>query len=80
MKSIAKTKSFLVSVFLLLVGVVSLAMESIFYGDIDRDGVLQESFFLPLGSFGLLLGVAGIIGSVIWFYLTRKKPPGSGGE
>lgn len=68
MKNITKTKPFLISLFLLFLGVLSLAMENIFYGYIAENGVLQESFFLPLGSVSFLLGVAGLIGSVIWFY------------
>jgi hypothetical protein len=78
MKTVTQTKPFLVSLLFLFVGVLSLGMENIFYGHIDQNGVLQESFFLPLGSFSLILGVVGFIISIIWFYLKRKTTPGSG--
>ncbi len=52
-------------------------MENIFYGYIDQNGVLQESFFLPMGTVSFLLGVAGLIVSIIWFYLKRMKKPSS---
>ena len=67
MKALINTKQFLVSLFFLFLGIISIAMENIFYGYIDQNGVLQESFFLPLGMFSFLLGVAGLIASVIWW-------------
>ncbi len=73
MKTITKTKPFLVSLFLLFLGILSLVMENIFYGNIDENGVLQESFFLPLGSVSFLLGLAGLIGSIIWFYFNSTS-------
>ena len=76
-KIVTKTKPFLVSLFFLFLGILFLAMENIFYGYIDQDGVLQESFFLPIGTLSLLLGVAGLIVSIIWFYLKRMEKPNS---
>jgi hypothetical protein len=72
-KFVIKTKLFLVSLFFLFIGIVSLTMENIYYGYIDHNGVLQESFFLPLGTVSLLLGVAGLIVSILWIYLKRIK-------
>ena len=77
MKRVIKTKLFLVGLFFLLLGILSLAMENIFYGDIDQDGVLQESFFLPLGSISVIMGVASLTVSIIWFYLKKMKEAGS---
>ena len=65
------------SLFFLFLGIASLTMENIYYGYIDRNGVLQESFFLPLGTVSLLLGVAGLIGSILWIYLKRIKKTNS---
>jgi hypothetical protein len=73
MNILIKTKSFLVSLFILFLGVISLIMENIFYGYVDQNRVLQESFFLPMGTVSLLLGIAGLIGSIIWFYLKNEK-------
>ena len=77
MNILIKTKPFLVSLFFLFLGVLSLVMENIFYRYVDQNGVLQESFFLPMGTVSLLLGVAGLIVSIIWFYLKRMKKPSS---
>ncbi|WP_157859744.1 DUF3955 domain-containing protein [Tritonibacter mobilis] len=41
-----------------IAGLVFLLLERLFYGDLDENGVLQESFFLPLG---FLLLIAGIL-------------------
>jgi len=75
MNILIKTKPFLVSLFFLLLGVLSLVMENIFYGYVNQNGVLQESFFMPMGTVSLFLGVAGLIASIIWFYLKRMKFP-----
>ena len=77
MKAIIKTKPFLLSLSVLFLGVLSLVMENIFYGTIDENGVLQESFFLPLGSVSVLLGVVGMLVSILWFYLNNKKKSSS---
>jgi len=50
-----------VSLFFVFLGIISLAMENIFYGHIDHNGVLQESLFLPLGTASFLLGMMGLI-------------------
>ena len=80
MKCVIKTKLFLVGLFFLFLGILSLAMENIFYGDIGQDGVLQESFFLPLGSISVVLGVASLTVGIIWFHLRRMKEAGSKGK
>ena len=54
-------------------GLVSLALacfawlaETLFYGDVDAEGVLQESFFLPLAFIFAVLGVALVVLSIIF--------------
>ena len=71
--NIVKTKPFLVSLFFLFLGIFSIAMENIFYGYIDKDGVLRESFFLPVGTASFLLGAAGLIVSIILYYLSAPE-------
>jgi len=44
--------------------------ETLFYGDVDAQGVLQESFFLPLTFILALLGVVLVIASII---LNRRR-------
>ena len=73
MKDLINTKQFLLSLFFLFLGILFLIMENIFYGYIDQNEILQESFFLPLGTFSFLLGMAGLIISIIWFYLKSFK-------
>lgn len=50
-------KLMIASIASIVLGVVCLLLENTFYGGIDDNGVLQESFFLPLGMLSLLLGV-----------------------
>ncbi len=49
MNVLIQTKPFLLSLFLVLLGILSLGLENIFYGYIDQNGVLQESFFCLWG-------------------------------
>ena len=49
MQNIIKSKLFWITVGLLVLGVVSICLENIFYQYIDEEGVLHESFFMPLG-------------------------------
>ncbi len=70
-----KTKSVSLSLFFVLLGTLVLVMENIFYGYIDQNGFLQESYFLPMGSASFLLGVMGLVVSIIWFYLKRLNKP-----
>jgi hypothetical protein len=56
-----KTKTFKVSFFFLLVGVLFLFLENTFYQYLDGDGVLHESLFLPLGVISIYLGAIGFI-------------------
>ncbi len=50
------TKKRLAALFLLL-ATICFVLEKTFYGDISAQGVLQESFFLPLGAILLMLGL-----------------------
>ena len=71
MKILTKTKLFLVGLLFLFLGILSLIMENIFYGYVDQDGILQESFFLPLGGFSFSLGLVVMVFSTIRLYLKR---------
>ena len=37
-------------------GIMFIILESVFYGDVDANGVLQESLFLPLGILFTIIG------------------------
>jgi|GEM_PF-2916286 len=56
-------------VFLILLGISSYIAEQIFYGGVDENGVLQESFFLPLA---FILGLIGLIMLFIGLVKTRR--------
>lgn len=49
---------------LVLAGLSGLA-ETAFYGDIDTNGVVQESFFLPLTFILAALGIVLIVASLL---------------
>lgn len=49
---------------------LSWVAETSFYGDVDAQGVLQESFFMPLGFILVVLGIAMLAVSV--FPTARK--------
>jgi len=55
----------------LMAGVVSGALEKIFYGYVDENNVLQESFFLPLAFILIFLG-GGLIVVAMARNLIRK--------
>ncbi|ODS01058.1 hypothetical protein AUC68_11765 [Methyloceanibacter methanicus] len=58
-------------------GVISLGMNAAYYDYVDADGVLHESFYLPLGFIlgfvGLLLGLAGFVRGLIKVLLRRPS-------
>ena len=51
--------------FFLLIGVISLVIENTYYQYLDENGVLQESFFLPMSVFSFIIGAILIIISII---------------
>jgi hypothetical protein len=67
-----QNKLFFVSLFFLISGTAFLALERIFYQYIDKNGVLHESWFMPLGVLGLLFGCIGLVFVVlkeIWSFI-----------
>ncbi len=55
------------SLMLLVVGITCIVLENTFYQYIDKDGVLHESLFLPLGTISVLLAGMGLV------YVLAKK-------
>lgn len=62
------------------IGIVFLAMgicfgviESTFYGHVDKTGVLQESFFLPLSVLGVIIGVLLLLLSGLQYLWNKTK-------
>lgn len=66
-----KSKLFIVGSILLAVAAFFGLMETMFYGGIDSEGVLQESLFLPLTFICLALSVTFYASSLIMQVETR---------
>ncbi|KUJ72244.1 DUF3955 domain-containing protein [Ruegeria profundi] len=54
-------------------GGASLAAERRFYGDVGEDGVLRESFLLPLGVGLIGIGAIAFIVAVVLLFRERSK-------
>lgn len=50
-----KYKLGLSAIIFLLIGIISLIIENTYYQYLDESGFLQESFFLPMGAFSLII-------------------------
>jgi len=71
-RKVLKSKMFRASLILLVLGVTFVLLENTFYQYLDDDGVLHESFFLPLGCLSLIAGGLGLLITAIktvWSYL-----------
>ena len=60
------------SLFFLALGVVSFVIQNIFYGYIDENGILRDSFFLPLSVISLFLGGIILFFSIISLYFKKQ--------
>ena len=61
------------SIFSFIMGILSLFLENTFYGHLDENNILQESYFLPLGWFCLFLSlVLFIVWSIRGAYRREK--------
>jgi hypothetical protein len=58
---------------LFIAGVVCLILENTFYQYVDENGYLQESFFLPIGAFSILIGSLGIFSTFIFKFWANRK-------
>ena len=65
--NIFTNKTFLTSLFLLGLGMLSLIAESTFYQFVDNDGFLHESMFLPLGMINIVVGMLFLL-----FFIIQK--------
>jgi hypothetical protein len=54
-------KALIFSLVLLTVGITCILLEIFFYQYIDKDGVLHEGLFLPLGAVCVLLAGIGLV-------------------
>jgi hypothetical protein len=65
MKSKYKEKAIVSSILLLFSGCTFFILENVFYQYIDKDGVLHESFFMPLSFLCIFLSVIVFLAVVI---------------
>ncbi|MFC3616098.1 DUF3955 domain-containing protein [Lutimaribacter marinistellae] len=54
-------------------GGASLATERTLYGDVGDDGLLRESFFLPLGALLIGIGALAFIVAIVLMIRSRAK-------
>ena len=67
-----KNTMIITSLLLLFLGVTFLLLENIFYQYIDEDGILHESFFMPLGFLSIFLGLTFLLAIAIRELMSRK--------
>lgn len=68
-----KNKMIVTSLLLLFLGAAFLLLENVFYQYIDEDGLLHESFFMPLGFLSIFLGLSFLLVIAIRRLMSRKK-------
>lgn len=66
------------SILWLFLGVSFILLENIFYQYIDKDGVLHESFFMPLGFLSIFIGLFFLLVIAIRTLLSKKQSLNSG--
>ena len=54
-----------------ILGAISLFIQNTFYGDVDVNGILQDSIFLPIGSISIIISILFFVLSGI-FYISKK--------
>lgn len=70
-----KNKLFLFNISLFTIGIIFLYLETNFYQLVDHNNFLQESWFMPLGYFSLILGTLGlmlVLGKTIWLKIKNN--------
>jgi len=70
--TIIKTKLFIISLCLLATGLISIAIQNNYYNYIDKNGLLVDSIFLPIGSISLVLGIITLLLAFILFYFKNR--------
>ncbi|MCK5892889.1 MAG: DUF3955 domain-containing protein [Endozoicomonadaceae bacterium] len=61
------------SILLLFLGAVFIFLENVFYQYIDENGVLRESFFMPLGFLSIFIGLFFLLIIAIIKLMSRKN-------
>ena len=82
MKQLLKSKMLWIGFILLVIGTIFGYLENTFYQYIDENGVLIESWFMPLSFLCMFIGGTGLFIfaiKTIWLILkSAKKKKGSG--
>ena len=68
-----KKTMIITSLLLLFLGIAFILLENIFYQYIDEDGILHESFFMPLGFLSIILGLTFLLVIAIRKLMSRKN-------
>jgi hypothetical protein len=72
-RRVLKSKNFWSSLILLVLGYTCLFLENTSYQYFDENGVLHESFFLPLGCLSLIFGGVGLLITAMIFIWNYSK-------
>jgi hypothetical protein len=65
-------KALYLGTLLVLIGIVSIVLENIFYQTLDENNVLQESFFMPLGAFAIIVGGLSVLAGLLKAWLNKR--------
>ena len=68
-----KNTMIITSLLFLFLGITFLLLENVFYQYIDEEGILHESFFLPLGFLSFFLGLTFLLVIAIRKLMVRKN-------
>jgi CHASE3 domain sensor protein len=60
-----------ISFLFIFIGIVFLLLENIFYNSIQKNGILEESFFLPLGFFFIGFTLLFLFSHKIYYSLNK---------
>ena len=59
------SKLFVTGVFFIITGVISWFIQNIYYGHVDEDGTINDSFFLPLAFIFIIIGTILLLTSIV---------------
>ena len=68
-----KSKSLIISILLLVIGVLSIVLENYFYQYVDEKGILHESLLMPFGALCVMFGIVGLTFSVLKMIWSKCK-------
>ncbi|MDP0562359.1 MAG: DUF3955 domain-containing protein [Candidatus Endonucleobacter sp. (ex Gigantidas childressi)] len=68
-----KNTMMIAGLLMLFLGAIFMLLENTFYQYIDEDGVLHESYFMPLGFLSVFLGLVLLLVTIVRQLMFRKN-------